>query len=56
MAEVDVVEILTQLRDREDSPVGDMSALREYQVPEAWTSLYDLLDALIAQLVAVGKI
>jgi hypothetical protein len=56
MTEMDVMEILAELRDRKHSSVGDLPAFCQYQIAKSWTRLDNSLNALVTELAAVRQI
>jgi len=56
VAEVQIVEILAQPRDREDGSVGDVAAFGKDQIAQAMRHLDDLVDRLVGDESAVGKV
>lgn len=56
VTEVDVMQVLAELRDGEDSLVGNVAALCKDEVPETRSGSDDLLDSMVCDPGAGGKV
>lgn len=54
VAEMNVMQVLAQFRDGEDSSICDLSAFCQDQIAQARTALDDLFNSSVSKLVTVG--